>query len=106
MARITQADQVLLRIITKRAPGSGPGEPPDSAATRIAGSANRLVSRLSGGVPCTIPRRAATGVVFVERNERRPFQRIPYFPSTRWPIFNNFPLNRRRDGERNSRHNS
>jgi hypothetical protein len=32
--------------------------------TRISGSANRRASRLSGGVPRTIPRRDATGVAF------------------------------------------
>ena len=42
------------------------GEPRDSAANRISGSANRLVATLFGGVSRTIPDRVATPAVFAE----------------------------------------
>ena len=44
--------------------GNGHGEPRDSVATRIFGSASGRAVKLSAGVPSTVPRRGVTGVVF------------------------------------------
>jgi hypothetical protein len=66
MRRITQRDQVLFCVIPEQASRPEGGEPQDSAAIRISGSAMRRAAKPSVGVRSTTPARAARGVVFAE----------------------------------------